>query len=1552
MNAFSMSLANPAGLALLGLAVPVVLLHILRPRRQAVTVSSTFLWRSIERPVSSASPWQRLRWSLLLLAQLLAVALLATAVARPVRLEAAALSEHTVFIIDASGSMAALDGNPDRLHLAVDRAVQLRKELPTGGIASVVIASDRPRVVLTASDDPSAFAGALRTVETTTGHPDFAGAFSLAESLDTSSAAIGFVLISDGGLTTDEQKLLPPGTRYERVGSLDTNRAIARVDVEPRGSGLHARVTVRNYGGTEVTQPLRIDVDGTTVNEVAVKIGPRSSVVVEADLPPGDRVEAYLDAGNGNSDVLAADDVGVAVGARRPDLKVLIAGDTRFWQELFTSMPGVETSVIEVAAGAAAPDGDGYDVVVYSGVRVPAEPKASFLAVASPGGIDGVTVNGVVETPSVTLLRTDDALLADVDLTKVAIAQALRVTAGPDVEVLVAGENAPLLLRGESGGHRFAFLTFALADSNLPLQVAFPILGDRLLTELSGTAVSAASIQVGASLPIDPSTAGQAVGPDGQARPFAVGDPALRATLPGFWVVQVDGANDRLVAVNPATAESDVSPRDTVVPPPNDAARDVTPARTEHSLLPWVLWPLLALLLLEGWLAWRRLGVGRVQWRFAVAARLLVAALLLGALLAPTIRRSSDRVATVFVLDGSASLGPAGDAAALLWLQDALSKRPDDALSAVVVFGGDARLDRVLEQSSTFEGAAVVIDDTSTDIATALRLGGAVLPSDARRRVVIISDGRATSGDALEEARQLAGDNVQIEVHTIDTAIGADAAVLSIDVPRLARVGDEITVDVNVVATQAGRATVVLRRDGDDVGTRVVDLQAGTNVVTFTDNAGDTPAAVLRYQAVVTSAGDAQPKNDAAFAAVPVDGPARVLIVEGTGGESATLDAALQAGGVATDVVGPAEVPDVQGLATYAGIVLVNVPASSLTGEQIEALTVAVRDLGRGMVTIGGTRSYGVGGYRDSPLSDLLPVDSEILDPKRRKTVAEVLSIDTSGSMAACHCDSGTMNPGVEEGGVNKTDISRAAAERTIEALTQNDQVGVMAWSGGTDWVIDLQTLPSQAVIDDGLGRLRPDGGTNIMDALDEPAEQLLASNAELKHIIVFTDGFTDVALIERLAERAGELFDEFGITVSVLATGEGAAPSLEAVAVAGHGRYYPGTSLADVPQIMAEEAVIASRDFINEGEFLPEVTSNDPVVAPLTASPQLLGYVATTAKPEASTLLRIGPDRDPLLATWQAGLGRVDSWTSDASATWSQNWAGWDGYVDFWSRVVKSTFQQGDSAGAAQAQVAGGRLHITVEGASNFPDGAVATATVAGPDGQRYEVPLDRTGGDTFEAEIPADRSGTYAVGVNVTDDGETVLASSTLASESYPAEYAPGESDGALMTRLSQATEGRGEIQPAQAWDAAGLAAGYRRLALALPFLIAAAILWPIAVTLSRLSVRGATVAGARTGLATARRRLRAALPRLGSLDPDNAPARPRSDSPSASGAENTRRSSAAGSTASTTPAPDSKSAPPNRKPAAKGAGKQTAAVNELLAKKRARQGGGSDDAPPTPG
>ncbi|HEY0397838.1 MAG TPA: BatA and WFA domain-containing protein, partial [Acidimicrobiia bacterium] len=433
------------------LAIPIVVLHILRPRRPPVEVSSTFLWRAVARPVSVAAPWQKLRPSTLLAAQLLAVALLAAAAAQPVRPTAARLAEHTVFILDASGSMAATDGSPDRLEDAKDDARDLRRQLPGGGVASIVVADAQPRVVLSASPDPDAFATALNAVNTTAGPADFATAFNLAESVETPGAAVGFVLLSDGGLTEDQQTLLPPGADYRRTGSRATNRAITRLTVEPRGSGLHARVSLRNTGGPAATQTLRLDVDGRTEHTEQVQLPAGANVEKEIDLPGGDRVEAFLE----GEDLLAADNHAFATARRRRPLKVLLAGaENVFLDRLFASLPSVTVERSEDARPA-----PGFDLVVYDGVAVPADPGAPFLAIAPPGGATtaGVAVTGEVENPAVALVRSDDALLAGLDLSEVGIAKAQRLTA-PSTDVLVGAEGAPLLVRGALGGRPFAYL--------------------------------------------------------------------------------------------------------------------------------------------------------------------------------------------------------------------------------------------------------------------------------------------------------------------------------------------------------------------------------------------------------------------------------------------------------------------------------------------------------------------------------------------------------------------------------------------------------------------------------------------------------------------------------------------------------------------------------------------------------------------------------------------------------------------------------------------------------------------------------------------------------------------------------------------------------------------------------------------------------------------------------------------------------------------------------------------------------------------------------------
>ena len=157
----------------------------------------------------------------------------------------------------------------------------------------------------------------------------------------------------------------------------------------------------------------------------------------------------------------------------------------------------------------------------------------------------------------------------------------------------------------------------------------------------------------------------------------------------------------------------------------------------------------------------------------------------------------------------------------------------------------------------------------------------------------------------------------------------------------------------------------------------------------------------------------------------------------------------------------------------------------------------------------------------------------------------------------------------------------------------------MLAWNSSAEWVIELQALPPADVIDQGLRSLQPAGNTDIRDSLADAAEALIASDAELKHIILFTDGFTAPGAIAghgrggRPAVRGAR---HHGVGAGHRASRREQA-ALENIATSGHGRFYAGTDFENVPQIMAEEAVIASRNFITEGEFLPEVTSDDEVV-------------------------------------------------------------------------------------------------------------------------------------------------------------------------------------------------------------------------------------------------------------------------------------------------------------------------------------------------------------------
>src|SRR5947209_16727269 len=117
-----MSFLTPLALAL-GVSLPIVVIfYLLKVRRHDEEISSTFLWNDLIRDLAAHEPLQRLKWNLLLLLQLVALALITFAVARPFSEQVGQKPVQAILLVDGSASMQAKDVKPSRFNKAVDAA--------------------------------------------------------------------------------------------------------------------------------------------------------------------------------------------------------------------------------------------------------------------------------------------------------------------------------------------------------------------------------------------------------------------------------------------------------------------------------------------------------------------------------------------------------------------------------------------------------------------------------------------------------------------------------------------------------------------------------------------------------------------------------------------------------------------------------------------------------------------------------------------------------------------------------------------------------------------------------------------------------------------------------------------------------------------------------------------------------------------------------------------------------------------------------------------------------------------------------------------------------------------------------------------------------------------------------------------------------------------------------------------------------------------------------------------------------------------------------------
>lgn len=567
-----MRFAAPVGLAAAALALPLIAWYVLRSRRPRVEVSSTYLWRQTSRSVAAAVPWQRFRGDLTFWLVLAAVLLGALALARPAVPSDLVLGDHTVVVVDTSASMRADEDGPTRLELARRRARQLADRLGPGQLVSVVEAGPRARVVLSASDDARAIRRAVDGLNPSSAAADYADAFTLASSLQRPGQSTVTYLLSDGPVAEGALRLAPRGLIVERVGEDRSNLAIARMQVVPQGGGAQAFVSVRSFDQLPSDAELTLTLDGRQVDRRRVSLPPRGAtdVLIDVEAPASGRgilrasiaeVGTDGEAAEGG-DALPLDDVAHAVVVRGGDTNVLIAGPGNVYLEAaFAAVDGVKVSTAAAVPG----ELGAVDLLVVDRLPAPVWLDAPTLLVAPTRPPRGVSVSGSMKLPAVTTVDAEAPLLADVDLAGLAIASAQRLDA-PALTPTVASPQGPLVLTGRLGSTPVVYVGFDLLASNLPLQVAWPILVANVVTELAGPAAPVplvAGSTTAAPVPANVSSI-LVQPPAGEALRLDPASPTLSLDQAGVWSIGYEAVSgeappEALIAVNPDPAEGDLA---------------------------------------------------------------------------------------------------------------------------------------------------------------------------------------------------------------------------------------------------------------------------------------------------------------------------------------------------------------------------------------------------------------------------------------------------------------------------------------------------------------------------------------------------------------------------------------------------------------------------------------------------------------------------------------------------------------------------------------------------------------------------------------------------------------------------------------------------------------------------------------------------------------------------------------------------------------------------------------------------------------------------------
>ena len=739
--------------------------------------------------------------------------------------------------------------------------------------------------------------------------------------------------------------------------------------------------------------------------------------------------------------------------------------------------------------------------------------------------------------------------------------------------------------------------------------------------------------------------------------------------------------------------------------------------------------------------------------------------------------RKDQRLALVFLIDTSDSIDPSQLKNTIDQINSIIYGLESTDQIAVIGFASKPTVLKKLVQVSNYEKLQFELLETpdgsnGTNILTGIERSLEVLPENYHRRIILFSDGIHNIDNQMISDYIPLFSSSDVEIMTIPLHSIIDSVrVVELLLPEKVRKGQYF--DIKVVIESDGslpEVTAALYHNDQFLMDTRIPLKIGRNVFSFQSQ--QIFEEIIHTYQVKLDISDEILENNQVYGVVQIEDRPNVLYVEGDIEQATNLKTVIEENGLSVNVVTADQIPlDLVNLKFYDILILSNIPIDVLSNEQLKNLEIFVRDLGHGLIVIGGDRAYGPGGYTGTKLEEILPVE---MTPKEKKeSVAIVFAVDTSGSMSNF------------VGSQKKIELAIEAIRAGIRNMDTVDQAAVIGFDVELRHISPLTTNHEELV--EIVGRLKPTGGTNkIAAVIAQSKTYLKSSTAERKHIILLSDGKSNEQH-EDILQQAKDCSD-VGIGITAIAIGDAVRELLENIANNGDGKYVYVDNIHELPKVLMD-AVRDTQNYIVQEEFQPVITNTQTQFFDgITSLPILHGYVSTAEKPLAQMHIT-SHENAPILVSWNYGFGKTAAWTSDVKSAWSKNWIQWSNFGKFWGQVINSTLPTTDVNAAYDLIVShrNGKGEVMIESTS-ISDMSYSVQ-VAGPNQNNQIVEMKQVNSRLYQGEFQMTNIGSYIVTGKMEGSDNIITESITM---SYPVEYADFVTNTSLLKLLSKETGG----------------------------------------------------------------------------------------------------------------------------------------------------------------